>query len=89
MEAIRIVGPAKPRMLSPAEWRERALSRRTDADRANDVIRLKADAIVAMNNIDRALAAGSRQQHATPETRSQLIHGSYTSWLQYCANEAP
>jgi len=57
MDGIQIVVVgAKPRLRTNAEWRETALSRRTDADRAADIERLKTDANVAMAKIDKALS---------------------------------
>jgi hypothetical protein len=55
VQSIQIIGPTTPRFRTPAELREAGLSRRSPRDTINDVIRLKADANIAMAEIDKAL----------------------------------
>lgn len=72
MEGFEISIQAKPRFPSVGELREAALSRVTEKDIEARIIKLKADANVAIHNCDKALRG---HQRSAPGTDVRARHG--------------
>ena len=82
MEGFAVYGPPiKPRFKSTAEIREDAFSRVTDKDIERRIVKLKADANIAMNNIDKALALTT--SHTRRHDEWNLRHARLTTRLEY------
>lgn len=76
MEGFQIVVQAKPRFPTVGEMREAAWSRVTPKDIQDRIVKLKADANVAMHNCDKALQARSTDRSIRIERRSAPIEHS-------------